>query len=112
MIEHIKGTFSIDKFKEKQEKLFVEWEKEIKKHKELTQEDLKDLQEKLVNTCVEFLKERDIFNVEEVHLTIDGMYDSIKFGYWTPSTDSYISAYKKSLTESGIIGLEKIGEYA
>lgn len=47
----------------------------------------------LVNQIVEFCLENDI-KIDDVHLDIDGLRYSIKFGQWTAATDSSLTMYR------------------
>lgn len=56
-----------------------------------TSDDAKDLLNILVDTTIDFLKERKLDDVYEVSFKADGLYDSVAYGEWTPSTDASIS---------------------
>lgn len=56
-----------------------------------TSDDAKDLLNILVNATIDFLKERKLDDVYEVSFGADGLYDSVAYGEWTPSTDASIS---------------------
>lgn len=56
-----------------------------------TSDDAKDLLNILVDTTIDFLKERKLDDVYEVSFSVDGLYDSVAYGEWTPSTDASIS---------------------
>ena len=56
-----------------------------------TSDDAKDLLNILVDTTIDFLKERKLDDVYEVSFGADGLYDSVAYGEWTPSTDASIS---------------------
>ena len=63
-----------------------------------TKSDIKDLHELLVQTCVNFIKERNLTDIYEVNFGVDGLEnDAIEFGEWTPGMDSSLS----------VIGLQK-----
>lgn len=53
--------------------------------------DARDLLNILVQTTINFLKERNLYDVCEVGFSVDGLYDSVTYGEWTPSTDASIS---------------------
>ena len=63
-----------------------------------TTNDIKELQVRLVQTCVDFIKERNLTDIDAVRFNVDGLEDSIEFGEWTPGMDSYI----------GVEGLQSI----
>ena len=56
-----------------------------------TSDDAKDLLNILVDATIDFLKERKLDDVYEVSFSVDGLYDSVAYGEWTPSTDASIS---------------------
>lgn len=56
-----------------------------------TSADARDLLNILVQTTINFLKERKLNDVYEVSFGADGLYDSVYYGEWTPSTDASIS---------------------
>ena len=55
-----------------------------------TTNDIKELQERLVQTCIDFVKEKNLTDIDMVRFNVDGLEDSIEFGEWTPGMDSYI----------------------
>ena len=84
-------------------------------------EDIKALQERLVQCCIDFIKERNLTDIDEVSFNVDGLRDSIEFGEWTPGMDSHISIYGVQATgktytdrngnEKQFYGRAFIGEY-
>ena len=52
--------------------------------------DIKELQELLVQTCINFIKERNLSDIYNIGFGCDGLTDSIEFGEWTPNMDSNI----------------------
>ena len=52
--------------------------------------DIKELQEKLVQTCIDFIKEKNLTDIDAVRFNVDGLEDGILFGEWTSGMDSYI----------------------
>jgi hypothetical protein len=56
-----------------------------------TPDDAKDLLNILVDATIDFLKERKLDDIYEVSFGADGLYDSVAYGEWTPSTDASIS---------------------
>lgn len=63
-----------------------------------TRSDIKDLHKLLVQTCVNFIKERNLTDIYEVNFGVDGLEnDAIEFGEWTPGMDSSLS----------VVGLQK-----
>lgn len=71
-----------------------------------TQKDLRDLQEKIMETVISFCEERNLTDIDRVDFHSDGLQSSIDFGTWVPSTDSSISAYGYEDDK-----LKKIGEW-
>lgn len=55
-----------------------------------TAEDIKELQQRLVQTCIDFVRTRNLTDIDAVRFNVDGLEDSIEFCEWTPSMDSYI----------------------
>jgi hypothetical protein len=56
-----------------------------------TTEDIKELQVRLVQTCVDFVKERNLTDIDMVRFNVDGLTgNAIEFGEWVPAMDSYI----------------------
>ena len=84
-----------------------------------TTNDIKDLQQRLVQTCIDFVKEKNLTDIDAVRFNVDGLEDSIEFGEWTPGMDSYIGveglqdeSYLDRYGESYSFRVRKfIGEY-
>lgn len=51
-----------------------------------------EFHQNLVNQIVDFCVEHNI-EIDDVHLDIDGLRDSIRFGQWTAATDSSMTMY-------------------
>ena len=66
----------------------------------------KELQERLVQTCIDFVNEKGIDYLWAVYFRADSINESARFGEWTPATDSYIQI--ESCDEDG---RKTIGEY-
>ena len=67
-----------------------------------TKENIKELQALLIQTTINYIKEHNLTDIDEVNININELsYDSIKKGEWMPSTDSYIE----------VIGLQPEGKY-
>lgn len=57
-----------------------------------THNDIRDLQEKLVQTCIDFIRERKLTDIDAVGFSVDGLEgNAIEFSEWVPAIDSYIS---------------------
>lgn len=84
-----------------------------------TTDDIKALQQQLVQTCIDFIKEKNLTDIDAVRFNVDGLEDSIEFGEWTPGMDSYIGveglqdeSYLDRYGESYSFRVRKfIGEY-
>lgn len=84
-----------------------------------TTDDIKELQQRLVQTCIDFIKEKNLTDIDAVRFNVDGLEDSIEFGEWTPGMDSYIGveglqdeSYLDRYDESYSFRVRKfIGEY-
>ena len=77
-----------------------------------TTEDIKELQSRLVQCCIDFIKERNLTDIWDVGFSVDGLTDAIEFGEWTPGMDSYISV--DGLQKDDELGFNTraiIGEY-
>ena len=54
-------------------------------------EHIKELQEILVQTCIDYINKHDLTDIWGVYFQADNLSVSAKFGEWTPATDSSIS---------------------
>jgi hypothetical protein len=61
-----------------------------------TQENINELHHILVQTCLDYMVEHGLTDIDEIDFTADGLSVSYNYKEWTPATDS-------SLT---VIGLE------
>ena len=55
-----------------------------------TQEDIKKLQEILVQTVIDYARKHDLSDIDGIDFTADGLKESISNGQWVPCTDSAI----------------------
>ena len=56
-----------------------------------TTNDIKELQERLVQTCIDFIKEKNLTDIDMVRFNVDGLTgNAIEFGEWVAAMDSYI----------------------
>lgn len=64
-----------------------------KTHKEMA----KELQERLVQCCIDYINENGDKDIQEVHFNADELQESAKNKEWSPCTDSFIElcSYKK-----------------
>ena len=68
-----------------------------------TTKDIKELQERLVQTCIDFVKEKNLTDIDMVRFNVDGLTgNAIEFGEWVPAMDSYIGV--EGLQEDTYIG--------
>lgn len=68
-----------------------------------TTNDIKELQVRLVQTCVDFIKERNLTDIDMVRFNVDGLTgNAIEFGEWVAAMDSYIGV--EGLQEDTYIG--------
>lgn len=73
-----------------------------------TKSDIRDLQKLLVQTCINFIKERELFDVNEVNFSVDGLEEGFEYGEWTPGIDSSISVV--GLQSDGTTWTDRKGE--
>lgn len=72
-----------------------------------TTNNIKELQERLVQTCIDFVKEKNLTDIDMVRFNVDGLTgNAIEFGEWVPTMDSYIGV--EGVQEDTYIG--KSGE--
>lgn len=51
---------------------------------------IKELQELLVQTCIDYINKNGLTDLYGVHFNADSLNESAKWGSWRPCTDSYI----------------------
>lgn len=56
-----------------------------------TNQDAYELQQRIVQLCIDFIKERNLTDIYEVTFNADNLNESALYGEWTPATDSYLS---------------------
>jgi len=80
-----------------------------------TQQDIKELLEILVQTTIDFIKERGLKDLDAVGFSADSLQESSKYSEWTPATDASIRVYgqeKKVGSDGNEYYVENlIGEY-
>lgn len=59
----------------------------------MTQKQVHELHNLMVETIIKYLKSQNITEVDEVTFGVDGLMPSVEFGYWTPGTDSSLHLY-------------------
>ena len=60
------------------------------KNIQITHEQTRQLHDILVQTCIDFINENGLKDVDEVSFSADSLQASAKFNEWTSSTDSYL----------------------
>ena len=74
-------------------------------------EDIKELQERMVQLCIDYLIEKGLDDIQEVRFSADMLQHSKEYGEWTPATDSFITVYGFQTDEHGLEARRIIGEY-
>ena len=69
-----------------------------------TTDDIKELQQRLVQTCINFIKEKNLTDIYAIRFNVNGLGDSIDFCEWTPGIDSYIGV-------EGVQSVSPLGRY-
>ena len=60
-------------------------------NKQTTHEQAKELQDILVQTCIDFINENELKDVDAVYFSADSLQESARCNEWTPSTDSFLT---------------------
>lgn len=55
-----------------------------------TNDDIKELQQRLVQTCIDFVRTQNLRDINTVRFNVDGLENIIDFREWRPGMDSYI----------------------
>jgi hypothetical protein len=77
-----------------------------------TIDNIKELQERLVQTTIDYIKENDLTDIYDVSFSVDGLEgNAIEFGEWTPCMDSSISVEGLQDDGDGYRSRALIGEY-
>lgn len=66
-------------------------ELDVYEHPQTTIDDIKELQKILAQCVINFVGEKDLKDIDEVHFYFDGIQDSVAQCEWVPSSDSSIS---------------------
>lgn len=71
--------------------------------RQITHEQTIDLHEVLVQTCIDYINEHGLKDVDAVYFSADALQESSRFGEWTPSTDSFLTleGMEKSKEDGG-----------
>ena len=73
-------------------------------NKQITHEQTRELHDILVQTCIDFINDNNLKDVDAVSFSADALQESAKYNEWTPATDSF-------LTLEGVEKSEKDGGY-
>lgn len=57
-----------------------------------TKDQLSELQDILVQVCINYININGLTDIDEITFTADSLQHSARFGKWVPATDSYIKA--------------------
>ena len=60
---------------------------------QVTTTDVNDLHERLVQTAIDFCRDNNISEIDEIWFGVDGLQDSVEYGEWTPGTDSSMTLF-------------------
>ena len=60
-------------------------------NKQITHEQTEELQDILVQTCIDFINENELRDVDAVYFSADSLQESARCNEWTPSTDSFLT---------------------
>ena len=78
-----------------------------------TKEHLSELQDVLVQVCINYINENKLTDIDEISFSADSLQHSAHFGEWVPATDSYIKAVGYEEVDDGKINYyvrKKIGD--
>lgn len=56
-----------------------------------TQEHINELHHILVQTCLNYMKEHKLTDIDEISFSADGLSSSYEYNEWTPATDSSLT---------------------
>lgn len=88
-----------------------DWKCEKYVNPKTTITNVKELQERMVQLCIDFINEYELDDIEEVKFSADMLQESKKHGQWTSATDSFIDIYGFQEDEHGLMVRKIIGEY-
>lgn len=74
-----------------------------------TNENINELHHILVQTCLNYIREHELTDVDEIQFSVDGLNSSYEFGEWTPGTDSSIKVIGLEFEEDGTPYRAEIG---
>lgn len=100
--------------KETSKKEYEEYKKQYLEKKEsknkTTDVLIAQLQDRLVQCCIDFINENNLGDLERVDFNADGLQISSEFGKWSPSTDSFISG-SEFVEENGYLVMKNFVKY-
>ena len=100
--------------KETSKKEYEEYKKRYLENKEsknkTTDVLIAQLQDRLVQCCIDFINENNLGDLERVDFTADGLQISSEFGKWSPATDSFISG-SEFVEENGHLVMKDFVKY-
>lgn len=85
---------------------FDDYEKPITK-----KENIIELQEKLVQLCIDYINEHNLKDIDIVDFSADSLQESSKVSGWSPMTDSFIEIYGYQEDTNKSVVRKKIGSY-
>lgn len=100
--------------KETSKKEYEEYKKRYLENKEsknkTTDVLIAQLQDRLVQCCIDFINENNLGDLERVDFNVDGLQISSEFGKWSPATDSFISG-SEFVEENGHLVMKDFVKY-
>lgn len=69
------------------------------------------LQDRLIQCCIDFINENNLGDLERVDFNADGLQISSEFGKWSPATDSFISG-SEFVEENGYLVMKDFVKYS
>lgn len=65
-----------------------------------TKENIDELHHLLVQTCINYMREHKLTDIDEIHFLADGLSHSYEYGEWTPATDSSLTVLGLQIAEN------------
>ena len=60
-------------------------------NKQITHEQTRELHDILVQTCIDFINDNNLKDVDVVAFSADSLQESARYNEWTPATDSFLT---------------------
>lgn len=91
----------LEELHEKNNRSFLDSQKENehKRPNKTTKEHVNELHKILVQTCINYINENNLHDIEEIVFSADSLQTSADYNEWTPATDSSITAYGLNLND-------------